>query len=77
MAINGIRNGRRGQSDSAIRDASRRCLQGSRARTRGGRCGAVAGEMLIERDTVADAAEEISERRLAVFERLPPKIGAV
>ena len=39
--------------------------------------GAVAGEMLIERDTVADAAEEISERRLAVFERLPPKIGAV
>ena len=38
---------------------------------------AVACEVLIERDTVSGAAEEFSERGLALFEWLPTKVIAI
>ncbi len=38
---------------------------------------AVACKVLIKRDSVADAAEKISKRRLTTFERLPTEILAV
>jgi hypothetical protein len=38
---------------------------------------AVALEMLVEGDPVADAAQEFSEHCLAAFERLPPEVRAV
>jgi hypothetical protein len=38
---------------------------------------AIADEMLIEGNTVADASEELGEPRLALLERLPAEVGAV
>jgi len=38
---------------------------------------AIALEMLVEGDTVAEAAQEFGKRCLAVFEWLPPEVRAV
>jgi hypothetical protein len=38
---------------------------------------AVAVEMLIEGDAIANVSEEIGERCLAIFQRLPAKVLAV